>query len=99
MPVFVKNGGLVPMIGDRQFVPGPDEVVPLEIRHYGDQPGTAAIYDDDGETFDFERGEHTWTRLSASRGPDGRWRGSVTPDPNGRRWRYSTVSWRFMSEF
>jgi len=98
MPVFVKNGGIVAMIGDRQFVPGPDEVVPLEVRHYGDQPGTAVVYDDDGETFDFERGEHTWTRLNAARGPDGRWRGSVTPDPNGKRWRYSTVTWRFMSE-
>jgi alpha-D-xyloside xylohydrolase len=97
MPVFVKDGGLVPMIGDRLFAPGAEEVLPLEVRHYGAQPGSFALYDDDGETFDYERGERTWTTLSVTRDAAGQWKGTVTPDPNGKRWRYSDVRWQFMT--
>jgi alpha-D-xyloside xylohydrolase len=97
IPVFVKDGGLVPMIGERQWAPGPDEVVPLEVRHYGEKPGSAAVYDDDGETFDYEKGERSWTRLEAARGADGAWKGTVVADPDGTRWRYSEVTWRFMT--
>jgi len=97
IPVFVRDGALVPMIGDRQFAPGAEEVLPLEVRHYGDQPGTLRLYDDDGETFDYERGERTWTRLTAVKDQSGAWKGTVTPDPNGKRWRYSEVTWTFMT--
>jgi alpha-glucosidase (family GH31 glycosyl hydrolase) len=96
-PVFVKDGGLVPMVGERLFAPRPDEVSPLEVRHYGEKPGLMMLYDDDGETFDYERGERTWTRLSAERDARGAWKGTVTPDSNGKRWRYSDVKWTFMT--
>jgi Domain of unknown function (DUF5110) len=55
-----------------------------------------ALYDDDGETFDYERGDYSRTQLSAARDGRGVWQGSVTPDKNGRKWRYSAVSWTFM---
>jgi alpha-glucosidase (family GH31 glycosyl hydrolase) len=97
MPIFVKDGALVPMIADRLFAPGPDDVLPLEVRHYGSEPGTFSVYDDDGETFDYERGERTWTRLAVARDAGGALKGSVTPDPNGKRWRYSDVTWTFMT--
>ena len=97
IPVFVKDGGLVPMIGERQWAPGADEVVPLEVRHYGEKPGAAVVYDDDGETFDYEKGERSWTRLEVTRGADGAWKGTVVPDPDGPRWRYSDVTWTFMT--
>jgi alpha-glucosidase (family GH31 glycosyl hydrolase) len=96
-PVFVKDGGLVPMVADRFFAPRPDEVLRLEVRHYGEQPGTMLLYDDDGETFEYERGERTWTRLAAQKDSSGAWKGSVTPDPNGKKWRYSDVTWTFMT--
>ena len=97
VPVFVKDGGLVPMVGERFFAPGPDELLPLEVRHYGEKPGAMMLYDDDGETFDYERGERTWTRLAAARDAAGTWKGSVTPDSNGKAWRYSNVKWTFMT--
>jgi alpha-D-xyloside xylohydrolase len=97
IPLFVKDGGLVPMTGDRLFAPGPDDVVPLEVRHYGEQPGAMSLYDDDGETFDYERGERTWTRLSVARDATGAWKGTVTPDANGKRLRYSDITWTFMT--
>jgi len=97
IPLFVRDGGLVPLTAERQWAPGPDEVLPLEIRHYGLRPATMELYDDDGETFDYERGEHSWTRLVVARDGEGRWRGTVRPDPNGKAWRYRDVTWRFMT--
>ena len=98
IPLFVRDGGLIPLVGERQWTAPPGEVQPLEVRHYGQLPGSLALYDDDGETFGYERGEHSWTRLSADRDERGAWQGSVTPDRGGRVWSYSTVTWTFMTK-
>jgi len=97
IPVFVKDGGLVPMIGERQWAPGPDETLDLEVRHYGQAPGSMLLYDDDGETFDYEKGERSWTRLAVDKDASGTLAGKVTLDTSGRRWRYSGVRWTFMT--
>jgi alpha-D-xyloside xylohydrolase len=97
MPVFVRDGALIPMLAaDRQWTPAAGEAVPLEVRHYGEAPGRLALYDDDGETFAFERGEFSWTELAAARDSTGAWQGTVTPDKSGRRWSYSDVKWTFL---
>lgn len=98
MPVFVRDGALVPMIaGQRQWAPRPGETVALEVRHYGEAPGALALYDDDGETFDCERGHFSWTQLAVQKDAAGRFSGSVRPDPSGRRWSYGEVTWKFMT--
>jgi alpha-glucosidase (family GH31 glycosyl hydrolase) len=97
IPVLVRDGGLVPLAPERQWAPGPDEVLALEVRHYGLRPGTIELYDDDGETFDYERGEHSWTRLAVERDERGSWKGTITPDASGKPWRYRDVTWRFMT--
>lgn len=98
MPVFVRDGALIPMLAAvREHAPAAGEVVPLEVRHYGEAAGRLAVYDDDGETFDFERGEFSWTELVVRRDADGALRGQVTPDRNGRRWSYGDVTWAFMT--
>lgn len=98
IPVFVKNGSLVPLLAaSRQWAPAANEIVALEIRHYGEAPGKLALYDDDGETFDYEKGEYSWTQLSAARDPSGAWSGTITSDANGRKWRYDDVKWTFMT--
>ncbi len=93
LPLFVRDGALIPMIPPRQFAPGPADVLPLEVRHYGTQGSTMSVYDDDGESFDFERGAGSWTRLSLQRDGSGAWRGTVTPEPTGQPWRYRDVTW------
>ena len=98
IPVFVKDGSLVPMIEERQWSPIHDEVLPLEIRHYGEKPATLRLYDDDGETFDYEKGRYSWTRLAVSRDADGKWTPTITPDANGHAWRYRDVRWTFMTQ-
>ena len=87
IPLFVRDGGLVPLIPARQFAPGRDDVSSLEMRYYGSKPGSMRLYDDDGETFDYERGQRSWTGLAITRGAAG----SVTPSSASARWRYSDV--------
>jgi len=97
IPLFVKDGGLIPLTNERQWAPGRDETVPLEVRHYGESPGELLLYDDDGETFDYECGDCSWTKLRAAKDTAGVWRGEVMPEAGARPWRYSSVTWRFMT--
>ncbi|MBK8856744.1 MAG: DUF5110 domain-containing protein [Opitutaceae bacterium] len=96
MPVFVKDGSLIPMLAPRLHAPSPGETVNLEVRHYGEAPGSLSLYDDDGESFDFERGFFSWTGLAAAKDATGQWQGTVTPDPSGIKWSYAAVQWTFM---
>ena len=98
IPLFVKDGGLIPMIPERLFAPESAEVLPLEVRHYGTAPGAMALYDDDGETFDYERGVRSWTQLRMDRDTDGKWAGRVIADPSGQKWRYASATWVQMTE-
>jgi len=98
MPVFVRDGALIPMLAEnRQWAPAAGETVALEVRHYGAAPGKLALYDDDGETFDYERGNFSWTTLAATKDGSGKFSGAVTPDPSGRKWSYGDVKWTFMT--
>ncbi len=98
IPLFVKDGGLIPLTNERQWAASRDEVVPLEVRHYGESSGELSLYDDDGETFDYERGVASWTRLRAAKDTTGAWHGEVTPEKGAPPWHYSTVTWHFMTE-
>ncbi len=97
IPLFVRDGSLVPLVAERQWSPSPDEILPLEVRHYGEKPGTLRVYDDDGETFDYEKGDYSWTQLAVTRGANGHWNTSTTPDANGHPWHYRDVRWTFMT--
>jgi len=97
IPVFVKDGALIPMIEPRLRTPAPGETVALEVRHYGEAPGRLTLYDDDGETFNYEKGDYSWTGLSVAKNGAGKWVGTVTPDAKGRRWSYRDVKWTFMT--
>ena len=54
IPVYVKDGGIIPLwpamskFGDQKY--------PLEVRHYGNKPGTYSLYDDDGSSYNYEKG-------------------------------------------
>jgi alpha-glucosidase (family GH31 glycosyl hydrolase) len=71
IPLFVKDGGIIPLIPARLHTPKHGEILPLEIRHYGKSEGKFILYDDDGESYDYENGEYSWTELSAAKKSDG----------------------------
>ena len=39
----------------------------IEIRHYGEKPGKYLLYDDDGETFDYEKGIIYWREIKVEK--------------------------------
>jgi alpha-D-xyloside xylohydrolase len=97
IPLFVRDGGIVPMMPAGLRAPGAGEVVPLEVRHYGRAEGTFLLFDDDGETYAYERGEYRWRELTATRQADGGLVGAISPVREAFRSSYGQITWRFMS--
>lgn len=54
-PLFVKEGAVIPLLSDAIKNSRDAFGHPLEIRHYGKQPGSFELYEDDGNTFDYEK--------------------------------------------
>jgi alpha-D-xyloside xylohydrolase len=54
-PLFVKEGAVIPMLTTHVDRSRDAAGHPLEVRHYGQQPGSYELYEDDGKTFDFEK--------------------------------------------
>lgn len=67
IPVYVKDGGIVPMMPPLLHAPKPGQKVDLEIRYYGTKPGTYQLYDDDGVTFDYEKGVYSFRTIRITR--------------------------------
>lgn len=97
IPVYVKDGGIVPMMEMRLHAPEPGQKVELEIRHYGESPGTYRLYDDDGETFEYEKGVYSWREISVEKQKNGTWKGTVSKAVKGRPDHVAKVNWRFMT--
>ncbi|WP_299557269.1 TIM-barrel domain-containing protein [Seonamhaeicola sp.] len=95
IPLYVKDGGIIPMIQPRLHAPERDELQELEVRHYGEADGEFLLYDDDGETFDYEQGAFSWTRLKTKRDANGRLMGNEQRI-SGDLFNYKTVRWTFM---
>lgn len=99
IPLFVKDGSLIPMIPPATRAPKPGEIVPLTVRHYGTLPDSFDLYDDDGTSFDYENGAHSFTRLQVSRQANGQLQGSMAKPASGKPFGYSKeVKWVFMSQ-
>ncbi len=97
IPVYVKDGGIIPMMQPRLHAPSKSEQVDLEIRHYGEKEGVAMLYDDDGETFNYEKGDYSWRELKVTKDNKGNLKGSVSPQPKGKTGTYGRTTWRFMT--
>ena len=56
IPLFVKEGAVIPMLSES--VDNSDNAYghPLEVRHYGKENGSFELYEDDGKSFDYEKG-------------------------------------------
>ena len=95
IPVYVKDGGIIPLwpgitqLENRRY--------PLEIRHYGEKASVYDLYDDDGETYDYEKGERTWITLKVDIENNGKKKGTVIIPKNSEVWSFSDYKFRFMS--
>ncbi|MGD9558197.1 MAG: DUF5110 domain-containing protein, partial [Mangrovibacterium sp.] len=93
IPVFVKDGALVPLMKPRLRAPKAGEKVDLEIRHYGTKNGTYDLYDDDGETFDYEKGTYSWRTLKVERLQNGKSKNSISPAEKGKPDAIGKLTW------
>ena len=92
IPLFVKDGGIIPMIPQVRQTANWADNMPLEVRVYGNKDHVFDLYDDDGNSFDYKRGKYSIKRLKV----DGK-KGSVEEVYGGDLWTYGEVSWRFMT--
>lgn len=97
IPLYVRDGGIIPMIPPVTHTPAPDEQLPLEIRHYGEAESTAVLYDDDGQSYDYQQGKYMQYRLSAKKDKHAKWQGQVViENKQGLKVAYKNIKWRFM---
>lgn len=97
IPVYVKDGGIIPMMPAMLHAPRKGEKVDIEIRHYGEKPGTYMLYDDDGETFNYEKGDYSFREIKVEREGSG-FKGSINPPVNGKPNTVGNISWKFMTK-
>lgn len=97
IPLYVKEGGIIPMIPPVLHTPKKGEILPLTIRHYGKAESAATLYDDDGESFDYEKGQYAVAALKVKKNKKGKLEGSVTV-PKGKAFSYDKFTWLFMTK-
>jgi alpha-glucosidase (family GH31 glycosyl hydrolase) len=97
IPVYVKDGGIIPMMKPVLQAPEAGEKYDLEIRYYGSKPGTYRLYDDDGETFDYEIGVYSWREINISKDKKGKLTGSISKAEKGKPDNVGVVTWNFMT--
>jgi alpha-D-xyloside xylohydrolase len=97
IPLFVKDGGIIPLTSVHNQAPKFGEQLPLELRVYGKSKGSFTLYDDDGTTFNYEKGNYSLTRFNVEINSKGELEGNTTTIKAGT-YSYSSVSWRFMTK-
>ena len=98
IPVFVKDGALVPMMATRLHAPANGERTDIEVRHYGEKPGRYMLYDDDGETFDYEKGVYSWREITVAKNRKGQWEGVISKAEKGKPDNVGKVTFKYMTE-
>jgi alpha-D-xyloside xylohydrolase len=97
IPVYVKDGAIIPMMEPALRAPAKNEKYNLEIRHYGAKASEYKLYDDDGVTFDYEKGLYTWREMKVERQKSGQLKGSISKAEKGKPDNIGNVTWKFMS--
>ncbi|MGV8878102.1 MAG: TIM-barrel domain-containing protein [Sphingobacteriaceae bacterium] len=97
IPLFVRDGGLIPMVPVRRQASLGGEVK-LTVRYYGTAETTFNLYDDDGTTFNFEKGFYSFTKLGVKKMKNSKLKGYMEKPSTGKPFGYKkAVEWKFMS--
>jgi alpha-glucosidase (family GH31 glycosyl hydrolase) len=99
IPLFVKEGGIIPLLkDDANNTAAWKNGVDLEIRHYGTTESASRLYDDDGTTFDFEKGARSWYEIAVSKTKRGKLQGDVSRTIGSYPQTFDEITWRFMTK-
>ncbi|MBZ5859304.1 TIM-barrel domain-containing protein [Flavihumibacter profundi] len=96
IPVYARDGAIIPMMPP--VLKFGTEKSPVEIRYYGQKESSFSLYDDDGLSFDYERGLYSRIRLSVSKDKKGKLKGDVSIPKGATLWSYSGFTWKFMTK-
>ena len=97
IPLFVKDGGIIPLTTVHNQAPQAGEKLPLELRVYGKTIGSFTLYDDDGTSYNYEKGNYSLTRFNVNINAKGVLEGSTITDKPGP-FGYSAIQWKFMTK-
>ncbi len=97
IPVYVRDGGIIPMLKNPVRQTSGWKNVELEIRVYGESEGLFQLYDDDGETYEYEEGAYSAKKLFTKRGLDGSLSGHEEEIVTSVPWNYPKTTWRLMT--
>ncbi|MEJ0101402.1 MAG: TIM-barrel domain-containing protein, partial [Bacteroidota bacterium] len=95
IPVYARDGAIIPMIPPVLKIS--NEKLPVEIRYYGSKESSYSLYDDDGVSFDYEKGKFTRIGLSVKKDKKGILRGNVSLPKGATTWSYKSYTWHFMT--
>jgi alpha-glucosidase (family GH31 glycosyl hydrolase) len=98
IPVYVKDGAIIPMMPARLQAPKAGEKVDLEIRFYGEKAGKYFLYDDDGETFNYEKGDYSWREIKVEKDKKQQWKGTISPPIKDKPNTVGNVTFKFMTK-
>jgi alpha-D-xyloside xylohydrolase len=98
IPVYVKDGGIIPMMKLMLHAPKAGEKVDLEIRYYGEKPAQYKLYDDDGETFNYEKGDYSWRDIKVQKDKNGKLKGTISNPLKGKPNTIASITWNFMTK-
>ena len=98
IPLYVKDGGIIPMMPATHRISKLNKNIPLEVRHYGKSPATAMLYDDDGKSYDYENGKFSWQKLEVVKQDDGVLTGKISGTKGSYLSNYATANWVFMTK-
>ncbi len=98
IPVYVRDGGIIPMYETNQLTLKAHEKRNLIIRFYGKKEAVYNLYDDDGETFDYEKGAFSWREVRVSKAKNGKLKGVISKAEKSKPDNFATVKFQFMSE-
>ena len=96
IPVFVRDGGIIPFMSPRLQAPRKNETVDIEFRYYGEKPGSYMLYDDDGETFNYENGDYSFREVKVQKDKNGKQVGTISAPQKGKPNTIGKVTWKFM---
>ncbi len=95
IPVFVKEGGIIPMAVNNTVAEGKYDLV---IKYYGEKDASYQLYDDDGKTFNYEKGDFSWRTLSVKRDQKGQLNGSISLPATGKPDNIGKITWEFKTK-
>lgn len=93
IPLFVKDGGIIPMMAAIRQTSDWKENTPLKVRVYGKKNSEFDLYDDDGLSFDYQQGKYSMKKLKMENH-----NGSLEEIEGSGPWSYGDVSWNFMTK-